>query len=71
MDDGKHFKYTKKQLQLSESKPGEQKIKGIVGAGKTIVLAKRAVNAHKRTDEKVLILTYNISLKNYIHVSIR
>ena len=67
LDDGKNFKYTKKQINLSISKQGEQKIKGIVGAGKTLVLAKRAVNAHKRTNEKVLILTYNISLKNYIH----
>lgn len=67
LDDGRNFKYTKKQLGLSTSKEGEQKVKGIVGAGKTLVLAKRAVNAHKRTDKKVLILTYNISLKNYIH----
>ncbi|KAA5542333.1 NERD domain-containing protein/DEAD/DEAH box helicase [Adhaeribacter rhizoryzae] len=67
LDDGRNFKYTKKQLDLSTSKPGEQKIKGIVGSGKTLVLAKRAVNAHLRTSEKVLILTYNISLKNYIH----
>lgn len=67
LDDGKNFKYTKKQIELSTSKRGEQKIKGIVGAGKTLVLAKRAVNAHKRTDSKVLVLTYNISLKNYIH----
>ena len=67
LDDGRNFKYTKKQLELSTSKQGEQKIKGIVGAGKTLVLAKRAVNAHIRTNEKVLVLTYNISLKNYIH----
>ena len=67
LDDGRNFKYTKKQLELSTSKQGEQKIKGIVGAGKTLVLAKRAVNAHIRTGEKVLVLTYNISLKNYIH----
>ncbi len=66
LDDGRDFQYSKKQLELSTSKNGEQKIKGIVGSGKTLVLAKRAVNAHKRTNEKVLVLTYNISLKNYI-----
>lgn len=66
-DDGRDFKYTNRQLELSTSKEGEQKIKGVVGAGKTLVLAKRAVNAHKRTGDKILILTYNISLKNYIH----
>ena len=31
------------------------------------MLAKRAVNAHKRTADQILILTYNLSLKNYIH----
>lgn len=67
LEDGKNFNYTKKQTQLSESKSGEQKIKGIVGSGKTLVLARRAVNAYKRTDEPILVLTYNISLKNYIH----
>jgi hypothetical protein len=66
-EDGRNFKYSKKQLDLSESKAGEQKIKGVVGSGKTQVLAKRAVNAYKRTQKKILILTYNISLKNYIH----
>lgn len=30
-------------------------------------MAKRAVNAHIRTGQKVLVLTYNLSLKNYIH----
>lgn len=67
LDDGKSYKYSRKQEELSISEPGEHKIKGVVGAGKTLVLAKRAVNAHKRTSDKVLILTYNISLKNYIH----
>lgn len=55
-----------KKLTLSKSSP-RQKIKGIAGSGKTIILARRAVNAHKRTGDKVLILTYNITLKNYIH----
>jgi superfamily I DNA/RNA helicase len=32
-----------------------------------LVLAKRAVNAYKRTDDQILVLTYNLSLKNYIH----
>jgi len=67
LEDGKDFIYTPKQEKLSESKIGDQKIKGIVGSGKTLVLARRAVNAYKRTSETVLILTYNISLKNYIH----
>lgn len=64
---GIEYNLTKKQAELSVSKPGEQKIKGVVGSGKTLVLARRAVEAHKRTNDNVLILTYNISLINYIH----
>ncbi len=33
---------------------------------KTLVLAKRAVNAYLRTNSEILILTFNLSLKNYI-----
>ena len=60
--------YTPEQLQLIPSEQGKrQKIKGSAGSGKTLVLAKRAVNAHIRTELPVLILTFNISLINYIH----
>src|SRR5690606_8663352 len=64
--EGIDINFTKKQKEFSISKSGEQKIRGVVGSGKTIVLAQRAINAHKRTNGKVLILTYNHSLKNYI-----
>lgn len=68
LEQGKHIKYTDEQKRIIESKKGgQQKIKGFSGSGKTLALAKRAVNAHLRTKEKVLILTYNISLRNYIH----
>ena len=50
--------------------PKHQKIRGVAGSGKTIILAKKAVDAHKRTSSKILILTYNITLKNYIHDAI-
>jgi hypothetical protein len=68
IEEGKDIKYTPQQLELtrSEQKP-RRKIKGIAGCGKTFVLAKRAVNAYRRTKSKILILTYNLSLKNYIH----
>jgi len=66
-EDGKEFKFNKEQEELSESKVGNQKVKGVAGAGKTLVLAKRAVNAHKRTGDQVLIISFNITLKNYIH----
>lgn len=68
LEDGKVINYTSKQLELSKSEVrGRMKIKGIAGGGKTLVLAKRAVNAHIRTQNRVLVLTFNISLKNYIH----
>jgi len=68
LEEGIKIEYTKEQEELISSRAGaKQKIKGVAGSGKTLVLAKRAVNAHKRTGEKVLILTFNLSLKNYIH----
>ena len=57
-----------KQKKLAESVPSkQQKIKGVAGSGKTFVLAQRAVNSHLRHQKRVLILTYNITLRNYIH----
>jgi superfamily I DNA and RNA helicase len=52
---------------LIASKPRDQRIKGVVGSGKTTVMAARAVSSHLRTNDKALLLTYNITLKNYIH----
>ncbi|MCK9335332.1 MAG: NERD domain-containing protein [Candidatus Cloacimonetes bacterium] len=68
LEEGIDIKYTAKQLKLTESIANvKRKIKGVAGAGKSLVLAKRAVNAHIRTGDKVLILTFNITLINYIH----
>lgn len=68
LEEGIVINYTKEQQEFirSEMRP-RRKIKGVAGSGKTLVLAKRAVNAHKRTGSTILILTYNLSLKNYIH----
>lgn len=54
------------QRRLSESSITQQKISGVAGSGKTQVLAFRAVNAMKRTGSDVLVLTYNITLANYL-----
>ena len=54
------------QRKLSESSITQQKISGVAGSGKTQVLAFRAINAMKRTGGNVLILTYNITLANYL-----
>jgi len=68
VEEGIELRYTEEQKKLIESENGKKvKIKGVAGSGKTMVLAKRAVNAHLRTKENVLILTYNLALKNYVH----
>lgn len=54
------------QRNLVKSHETQQKISGVAGAGKTFVLAKRAINAMKRTGGDVLVLTYNITLANYL-----
>ena len=61
------IRLTREQKALSESRPTMQKISGVAGSGKTQVLVTRAMNAHKRTGGNVLILTYNITLANYLH----
>lgn len=48
----------------------KQKISGVAGAGKTQVLATRAVNAQIRTGGNILILTYNKTLSNYLRYRI-
>jgi hypothetical protein len=67
LEQGIPLTYPGKQAKLIVSEPGPQKVRGVAGSGKTMVLARRAVNAHKRTGSKVLVLTYNITLCNYIH----
>ncbi|OEZ65335.1 UvrD/REP helicase [Janthinobacterium sp. HH103] len=66
--EGKPPSYSDKQgrLILSAVK-ARSKICGLAGSGKTVVLAGRAVNAHKRHGGRVLILTFNITLGSYIH----
>lgn len=73
-EEGKELIYSPEQRRFIESEIGQKKIRGSAGSGKTYVLAKRAVNALKRMGTEsyyqhppVLILTFNITLKNYIH----
>jgi len=67
LEQGIALAYTPEQQKLLVSKAEQKKISGVAGSRKTYVLAKRAVNAHIRTHTTVLILTYNITLKNFIH----
>lgn len=67
VEQGIDITYSKEQKKIIESAGGfQQKVKGVAGSGKTLCLAKRVVNAHKRHHEPVLILTFNIALRNYI-----
>lgn len=81
MKSGKRqYQYTDKQKEIIYGKWQngklitrlEQRVRGVFGSGKTTVLAERAVQAYKRAlqrnpNPKILILTYNITLKNFIH----
>lgn len=67
IEQGIKITYSKEQEKLIRSEAKAQKILGVAGSGKTFILAKRAVNAHIRTGSRVLILTFNITLRNYIH----
>lgn len=64
-EDGEDIPYSKKQLGIIHSTTKQQRIKGVVGSGKTTVMAARAVQAYKRSKAPVLLLSYNITLKNY------
>ena len=64
---GKYINLTTVQKRLAKSEVlPRRKINGVAGSGKTQVLATRAVNAHLRTGDKVLVLTFNLSLVNYL-----
>lgn len=66
--EGRPPNYSDKQSKLIQSAAkARAKICGLAGSGKTVVLAGRAVNAHKRHGGRVLILTFNITLGSYIH----
>lgn len=65
--EGKYIKLNAIQKKLAKSEPNKtQKISGVAGSGKTLVLATRCINAQKRTGGDVLVLTYNKTLANYI-----
>lgn len=67
--EGKFINLTKEQLDLSKSvAPKMQKISGVAGSGKTQVMCTRAINAQVRTGGRILILTYNIALINYLRI---
>lgn len=64
-EQGKAILLDKTQQKYATSVNGFAKIKGVAGCGKTSILAVRALNAYAR-HKKVLILTYNLTLKHLI-----
>lgn len=66
LNQGVPIKFDSKQLSLTNSENLKRKIKGVAGCGKTSILSQRAINAYKRHNSTVLLLTFNITLKNYI-----
>ena len=65
--EGHPVKLTTGQSRLAVSKEGVHfNVVSCAGTGKTEVLVHRAINANIRTGQPVLILTYNIALRNYI-----
>ena len=66
LNQGVPIKFDNRQLSLTRSENRNSKIKGVAGCGKTSILSQRAINASQRNSSTVLILTFNITLKNYI-----
>ena len=66
LNQGMPISFDVKQLPLTQSSAEKRKITGVAGCGKTSILSKRAINAFERHHSPTLILTFNITLKNYI-----
>ena len=61
---------TNRQKELVRSNNKRLRVKGVAGCGKTQVVANRAVERHLKTGDKVLILTFNITLIQYVRMRI-
>lgn len=64
------LRLTDKQKDIVRGAQKKIRVKGVSGSGKTQVVANRAVEQHVKTGDKVLIITYNISLIQYIKMRI-
>ncbi len=66
-----NIRLTREQENLLKTCPVKMsKVKGVAGGGKTLVMAHLAVSEHLRTGKKVLVLTFNITLRNYLRYRI-
>ena len=65
-----NFRLTDRQKEFVRSENRRLRVKGVAGCGKTQIVANRAVERHLKTGRKVLILTFNISLIQYVRMRI-
>lgn len=65
-----NFRLSPRQKDIVRSSSKRIRIKGVAGCGKTQVVANRAVEQHLKTGDRVLIITFNISLIQYIRMRI-
>jgi hypothetical protein len=72
IDNGTFINFSDEQIKILRNPNNAKlrKIRGVAGSGKTLLLAKIAVDEYVKTQRKVLILTYNLSLRNYIYEQI-
>ncbi|MBR0045591.1 MAG: AAA family ATPase [Bacteroidaceae bacterium] len=69
-DGDQNFRLSDEQKKFVRSENKRLRVKGVAGCGKTQVVANRAVEQHLRTGDTVLILTFNISLIQYVRMRI-
>lgn len=71
MEQGEKIKLSKEQKRHTDPSPGQhQRLRGVAGSGKTLVIAQRAANLASQ-GKQVLIVTFNITLWHFIrdHIS--
>lgn len=66
-----NFHLTDRQNEIVRNSSKRIRVKGVAGCGKTQIVANRAVEQHLRTGDRVLIITFNISLIQYIKMRIK
>ncbi|WP_155518584.1 UvrD-helicase domain-containing protein, partial [Acinetobacter nosocomialis] len=71
-EQGHYYTFDKYQNKLLDSIPNtKMKIRGVAGSGKTTLLAEKTARAFKRHNSTVLVLTYNLALRNLIRDKIK
>ena len=65
-----NLRLTRRQEEIVRSANSRIRVKGVAGSGKTQIVAYRAVERHLKTGDKVLIITFNITLIQYIRMRI-